>query len=271
VRIELNTINQLLKYLVHEIKRLPVTCYQPLKLQKSDEVTRYCYRSTEVEQMITHCLQNPELHWLGHVLIALATTGLRISELASLRESDIQNGKIVLPDTSRRGTLKQRQQARTTKGGYTRSFPIHPDLQAVLDRLPRHSDGLLFHGPKSGRLKPDTVRNIFIRKVITPLSSFFPAPPDEIGFADGRIHSFRHYFCSQCADHNTPEQMLMLWLGHRDSRMVRHYYHLRENISAEHMNKLNLVGAAAAALRQVAPPSETSTAAVSATTAEKDA
>ncbi|MCL2640842.1 MAG: hypothetical protein FWD53_08360 [Phycisphaerales bacterium] len=113
VRIELNTINQLLKYLVHEIKRLPVTCYQPLKLQKSDEVTRYCYRSTEVEQMITHCLQNPELHWLGHVLIALATTGLRISELASLRESDIQNGKIVLPDTSRRGTLKQRQQART--------------------------------------------------------------------------------------------------------------------------------------------------------------
>ncbi|MCL2645779.1 MAG: site-specific integrase [Phycisphaerales bacterium] len=269
VRLELNTINQLFKHLVQDTKRLPASCYQPLKLRKSDDVTRYCYRSTEVEQMIAYCLQQPKLHWLAYVLTALATTGLRISELASLRWSDIQNGKLVLLDTSRRGTRKQRQQARTTKGGYTRSFPIHPDLQAVLDRLLRHPDGFLFHGPEGGRLKPDTVRLIFIREVITPLSPLFPTPPDELGFADGRLHSFRHYFCSQCADSNTPEQMLMIWLGHRDSRMVRHYYHLRDNTSVEHMHKLNLVGTASAALRQVAPLSETSTAAVSATTTEK--
>jgi integrase len=192
---------------------------------------------------------------LGYVIIALATTGLRISELAGLRwtDCDLNNNTLTLPDTSRHGTRKQRDSARTTKGKYTRSLPIHPELLMVLQSIQRNPDGRVFHGPEGGVLKPDTVRIILIRDVIAPLKDKFPDPPGEEGFSRGRLHSIRHYFCSIAADEGVPEQMLMRWLGHKESRMVRHYYHLREKASQAHMTRLNLVGTAAAALRPSVP------------------
>ena len=36
----------------------------------------------------------------------------------------------------------------------------------------------------------------------------------------------------------------MNWLGHRDSRMVKHYYHLHEQESRRHMDKIDFAGAA---------------------------
>jgi len=64
---------------------------------------------------------------------------------------------------------------------------------------------------------------------------------DEIGFSDGRLHSFRHYFCSMCANNNVPEQLLMNWLGHRQSAMVKHYYHVDHQEAARQMSGLDLV------------------------------
>jgi integrase len=104
--------------------------------------------------------------------------------------------------------------------------------------------------PNGGRLKPDTVRNILIREVITPLMPKFPDTADGGGVSTARLHSFRHYFCSTAADGGIPEQIIMKWLGHKDSRMVRHYYHLREPVSQTKMIGLNLLGSAAATLRQ---------------------
>ena len=56
-----------------------------------------------------------------------------------------------------------------------RTIPIHPSLRKILAVMPHHADGMLLHGPRGGRLKPDTVRNIFIREVIVPLKQEFPA------------------------------------------------------------------------------------------------
>jgi hypothetical protein len=44
-----------------------------------------------------------------------------------------------------------------------------------------------------------------------------------------------------------PEQTVMLWLGHRDSKMVRHYYHLHDDDAQRQMSKLKSVGGAGAA------------------------
>ena len=250
--IELSTVNQAIKHLALKEKRLPAENYQPLGMSKSSDVTRYCYRPEEVEAMITLCLNSKALHWLGHVVIALATTGLRIAELAGLRWTDVDlvNNTLTLSDTSRRGTRQQREKARTTKGGYSRSLPINKDFLLVLQGIKHHADGRVFHGPDGGVLKPDTVRNILVRDVITPLKEKFPSPSEDEGFASGRLHSLRHYFCSMSADAGVPEQMLMRWMGHKDSRMVRHYYHVRERASQQQMTGLNLVGSAAALLRQ---------------------
>ena len=44
----------------------------------------------------------------------------------------------------------------------------------------------------------------------------------------GGLHSFRHYSCSVSANSGVPELVVMRWLGHRNSDMVKRYYHLHD-------------------------------------------
>ena len=74
-------------------------------------------------------------------------------------------------------------------------------------------DGRVFHGPLGGKLKPDTVRNIFKIHILEKLDPRFPANDGERGIAAGRLHSFRHYFCSFSANHGVAEQMLDVMAG----------------------------------------------------------
>jgi integrase len=59
--------------------------------------------------------------------------------------------------------------------------------------------------------------------------------------ASGRLHSFRHYFCSRYANSGVPEQVVMAWLGHADSKMVRHYYHLHDDEAQRQMKRLQFL------------------------------
>jgi integrase len=243
--LELTTLKQVLKWLADE-GHLPASCRVHLPLAKPQGTATYCWRAEEVQAMVLFCCQRQELRWLGGVLAALACTGLRISELAALRWSDIdlESNLIQLTDESTRGRRGKSEAARQTKSGRSRSFPVHADLRRVLEGMDRASDGLVFHGPKGGRLKPDTVRQVLIREVLAPLGAGFSTPPGQVGFADGRLHSFRHYFCSTCANSGVPEQVVMAWLGHRDSAMVRHYYHLHNEEAQRQMNRLDFLGEA---------------------------
>jgi integrase len=135
-------------------------------------------------------------------------------------------------ETSRRRRNGARR--RTTKTGRSRSFPLHPDLLKVLRTLPQNGS-MVFSDPRGGPLQPDRVRRVLVEKVLGPLAKQFPGPPGEAGFADGRLHSFRHYFCSTCANHGVPKQMVMRGLGHRSSEMVRHYYHLHDEEAQRRM------------------------------------
>jgi integrase len=96
------------------------------------------------------------------------------------------------------------------------------------------------HGPKGGRLKADTVRVILIRDVLKVLSGRFPSSSGQVGFVDGRLHSFRHFFCSLCANRGVAQQVVMRWLGHSESRMVEHYYHLYDEEARRQMGRIRL-------------------------------
>ena len=93
------------------------------------------------------------------------------------------------------------------------------------------------------RDRPDTVRNILVREVINKLSHRFSKKfTGQRSFEDGRLHSLRHYFCSVCANTGIPERIVMEWLGHADSEMVRHYYHLNDEESRRKMDQLPPIG-----------------------------
>jgi integrase len=70
-----------------------------------------------VTAIIAHCETDVKLKWLGHVIAALVHTGLRISELASLKWGDLDEGlnHITLTDEHQRAKREKRSTARSTK------------------------------------------------------------------------------------------------------------------------------------------------------------
>lgn len=239
--LEANTIKQVVSFLIQK-NRLPPECRIVLPLKKPQGTDTYCWNAEEVRAILAHCSTTPGLLWLKWVFTALTYTGLRISELIALRWSDIdsENGMIRLVDESTSRRRGDKREARTLKGGYGRSFPINEALKPVLEAIPNKPHGFVFHGPEGGRLKADTVRRALIRDVLKPLAKKFPTPNGEIGFASGRLHSFRHFFCSLCAIRGIGQQVVMQWLGHRDSKMVQHYFHLHDAEARKQMQRIRL-------------------------------
>ena len=237
--IELTVIKQALKWMMEE-KLLPATNNFRLPLKKPTGTSTYCYTQEQVRAIISRCRADDRLRWLADVVVALSFTGLRIGELAELRwpDIDLEKGLVRLTDTTRRSRKSERHEARSTKSHRDRTLPIHDELRSILERLPHMSDGRVFHGRYGGKIKPDTVRNVLKREVLTPLAKTFPAVGGAPGISNGRVHSFRHFFCSMSADNGVPEQMLMAFLGHRDSAMIRHYYHMQQDEARKQMKKL---------------------------------
>lgn len=200
--------------------------------------------------MIDHCFARDDLKWLGRVVVALAYTGLRIGELAQLRwpAVDFEANMLRIVDNTRSTLGRQSRVEISTKTHATRNLPIHAELRRILDAQERHSDGRVFHGPTGKVLKPDLIRKIFIREVLTPLKPKFPGEPGHSSFADGRLHSFRHYFCSKCARDVGDEQTVKMWLGHRgDGKITNRYFHLHDDDAQRQMSKFKSVGGAGAA------------------------
>jgi integrase len=242
----LTLVKQTIKWLAEE-KYLPAACVFPMRLKKPEGTDTYCWRPEEAAAIISHCRENAELDWIGDVFTALIATGLWISELAPLRWSDLDFGANVVRLRDESSRKRGGTEVRQTKSGHSRALPIHEMLKEVLGRTTRSQDGVVFHGPWGGRIKADTVRNVLVRDVLTPLAPRFPTPHGEVAFLNGRLHSCRHYFCSVCANSGYPEQALMSWLGHRDSKMVRHYYHVHDGTAQRQMGRLRLLGEAGAA------------------------
>jgi len=212
-------------------------------LSKPQGTETYCYSKDEVRAMVDHCMKDPALVWLGRIVTALSHTGLRISELAGLRWSDIDLESNCLRIADERSSSRRQRagNARTTKGRRSRVVPIHPRLKELLIQLERSADGRVFRDARGAPLNTDRVRREFIRHVIEPLKEDFPTPPGEIGFEDGRLHSFRHFFCSQCFLGGASEGEIREWLGHADSKMVEHYRHLRSEDSQRKMKQIEFL------------------------------
>ena len=238
IKEKLKLVKQVKNWLIEERH---ITGCEPvkLKLNRVESERHYCWTTEEVEAMLGYCKTDPRLFQLHDIILCLAATGLRISELTSLRWSDFdfKHGVLRLTDESGHGGQSRRQ----LKNGRSRSLPMYPDLRALLEKRPQTAV-YVFTAPRGGKLDDGRIRQEFITEVVEKLADRFPSNGDEQGFRDGRFHSFRHFFCSRCANENMPQQMVMEWIGHADSEMVRHYYHLHDRESREKMNQFNLFG-----------------------------
>jgi len=242
VYLELTLLKSLNGWLINN-KLLPASAKVVLSLKKPQGTDTYCYSSAEVTAMVAGCRSKPKLVWLANLIVGLAFTGTRISELAGLRWADVNLDGGVIRIADERSSRRKRQAgtARTTKGGRSRAVPIHRELRELLEGLPRTADGFVFHASQGGRIRSRNVLAQFIKHAIEPLKATFPTAVGEIGFEHGRLHSFRHYFCSQCFLGGASEGEIKEWLGHADSKMVEHYRHLRSEDAQRKMNQIRFL------------------------------
>ena len=240
VYFELTTLKQVVGWLIKE-KLLPAGAKIHLSLRKPQGTDTYCWKRQEFQAMLEHCAAHPDLTWLGEILLALGVTGLRISELLDLRWSNVLLEKrdpvILLVDETASKNRSDDSTRRTLKSGRGRVFPIEDNLLKLL-REKGSRTGRVFRCPSQVPRTADAIRKIFIREVINPLIDKFPTEDGEIGFANGRFHSFRHYFCSQCANSGLSVQTVMTWLGHTESTMVMHYFHLHDDEARRQLGRV---------------------------------
>jgi integrase len=236
---EVTLVKQVVKWLIGEGmlgEREPIR----MKLAKPVSQPAYCWRAEEVEAILKHCLDRTDLQWLYEVVLLLAHTGLRISEAVAVRWSDLDLEAQMLTLTDESGFGPRAVHRRRLKSGRSRTIPLH---QQVLELLETKCDreGILLRGPDGNPLDPKMVRKSFINQVIHPLLERFPERQGERSFRDGRLHSFRHYFCSTCANQGVAERALMSWLGHANSDMIRIYYKLHDDESLRQLSSINFI------------------------------
>jgi integrase len=115
---------------------------------------------------------------------------------------------------------------------------MHPRLKSLLDKAPRSTDGYIFRNSRGGKLNEGTARTWLTKHVLKPLALKFPSTPGVPGFANGTLHSFRHYFISECVAQKIAERVILDWVGHSSSAILQLYYTQRTQQSADQMNNL---------------------------------
>jgi integrase len=243
IYLELTTLKQILNWMARESKLIPESHLFKFEIGRPQDTTTYCYTPEQVDAIVEHCFATPDLRWLGLVVLALASTGMRIGELANLKwdNVDFAANLIKLWDRRRVAPKSKRDGEPGTKNHRSREIPIQPRLLEILHGMDRIDGDHVFHAAQGGKLDPDKVLKVLIRDVLTPLAHKFPQITKNGRFINGRVHSFRHYFCSTCASKHVPIETLMTWLGHGNSKMVRHYYHLFDRDAQRHMNNTTFV------------------------------
>ncbi|MFA9480298.1 tyrosine-type recombinase/integrase [Phycisphaerales bacterium AB-hyl4] len=76
---------------------------------------------------------------------------------------------------------------------------------------------------------------------IGPLADRFPRNGRTVAFADGRLHSFRHFFCSIAFRSGVEETTIMEWLGHHSSQVTAIYRHLGDRTARERIDRIRFV------------------------------
>lgn len=165
--------------------------------------------SADEEMRLLEAARKDENPYLEPAIILAIETGMRRSELLSLKASDIDYER-------RQAFLKE------TKNGRSRSVPLTTRAMQVLQALPPGEDSHLLC------LSANALKIGFFRRVL-------PAA----GIEDLHFHDLRHEAISRLAESGKFQLIeLQAISGHRDMRMLQRYAHLCSGSLAEKMDSV---------------------------------
>ncbi len=153
----------------------------------------------------------------GDVVTILATTALRISEVAGLQVSDVDLRRGLLHVSRQtypgRGGLVTKQ----TKGRRRRTIPVIEPLRPTLERLTsgREPEARLVLGPKGGVITTATLRD----------ATGWDRIVGDLGLAGLVRHGLRHTALTWMADAGVELHLLQRVAGHQDPAVTSRYLH----------------------------------------------
>jgi len=153
--------------------------------------------------------------WIGKrdrtLLLVAVQTGLRNSELTSLRRQDVVFGT---------GAHVRC----LGKGRKTRCTPLRPDVIAILKewllRQPGQPNDPLFPSSRGGRLSADGLQRLVSRHVATACQTCLSLKEKSV-----TPHTLRHAAAMSLLQRGVDLSVIALWLGHESSETTQIYLH----------------------------------------------
>jgi integrase/recombinase XerD len=153
--------------------------------------------------------------WIGQrdrtLLLLAAQTGLRNSEITSLRRQDVELG--AGPHVRCLG-----------KGRKSRCTPLRPDvvamLKAWLSRLPGAPTDTVFPSARGGRLSADAVQRLVARHTATACRTCPSLKTKTV-----TPHTLRHAAAMALLQRGVDLTVIALWLGHESTESTEVYLH----------------------------------------------
>ena len=210
-------LKQLFKW-AEKTGRLSRNALALLRFDKVKSRLQPCYTIEQVELL----LANAE-PWAVPMFATLAYTGIRIGELQQLQWEDVDFEGNVLH--IRRGGSSGR-----TKNRQDRLIPIHGSkLKPLLQTLPRSSQ-LVFLMPNGSKVNPKSLLR-YLKRLC-----------GDCGFKNPqqyKVHTFRHFFASYCAQQNRSYKYVLAWMGHSSSDILDLYFKINDREAQRAMNDLS--------------------------------
>jgi integrase len=212
---ETMTVKQLLKW-AEQRSLIPANRLKGMHVGKPPTSEQPCFTLEEVEQVLD---VSPPQDRAAFALLAF--TGMRVGELQWLTWHDVDffNGFIHV----------RAKDSWRPKNGRDRAIPMHPRIRESLEQLSKKHRWVLT--ARKSKKFPKGGHQISPVHLLEKLKAILR----KVGIAEGKLHSFRHFFISHCANQGVPPTIVMKWVGHSELRMITRYYELRQDESKRAM------------------------------------
>lgn len=190
---------------------------ESLRFPKVKSPKQPCFTIEQVELLISNAEK-----WAVPMFATLAFTGMRIGELQQLCWEDVDmESKVIHVHSGGSGGK--------TKDKEDRFIPVHTKkLEPIIQTLPRKSE-LMFLMPNG--------RQVSAKKLRRYLKSLCR----QCGFENPmqyKLHTFRHFFASYCAQQNMSFKYVLEWMGHSSSAILDMYFTMNDRQAQVAMNSM---------------------------------
>jgi len=210
----LAALHSFFRYVALSEPSVALQCQRVLAIPRKRHERRLVEFLTEEESAAI--IEAPDLEtWIGrrdHALLLLAVqTGLRNSEITSLRHQDVKLG------------LGAHVRC-LGKGRKARSTPLRPDVVAVLEAWLKEQgnplDDPVFPSSRGGRLSSDALQRLVARHAATASRKCSSLKGRKV-----TPHTLRHTAAMSLLQHGVDLSVIALWLGHESTETTHAYLH----------------------------------------------